>query len=87
MNTNEIRARVLEALGSVAPEADLSTLAGSEDLRDRLDIDSMDFLRLVVALHDTLHVDVPERDYPRMRTLDDCVQYLGSKLSTVGAAR
>lgn len=82
MNTNEIRASVLEALGTVAPEADLSSLGGSSDLRDTLDIDSMDFLRLVVSLHDKLHVDVPERDYPKMRTLDDCVAYLGSKLSS-----
>lgn len=41
----------------------------------------MDFLRFVVGLHDTLHVDVPERDYPKIRTLDTCVAYLEQRLA------
>ena len=46
------------------------------DLRDELDIDSMDFLRFVVDLHARLGVEVPERDYPKIRTLASCVDYL-----------
>jgi acyl carrier protein len=79
MSPDEIRAAVLRSLQSVAPEADLSTLAGTADLRDALDIDSMDFLRFVVGVHEALGVDVPERDYPKIRTLDACVGYLASK--------
>ncbi|HVJ93678.1 MAG TPA: acyl carrier protein [Labilithrix sp.] len=82
MNSADIERAVLHSLKAVAPEADLSTLGRSEDLRDALDIDSMDFLRFVVGLHNTLHVEVPERDYPKIRTLDTCVAYLERKLAT-----
>ena len=82
MKHEEVRAAVLDAIKHVAPEADLAHLIGTEDLRDALDIDSMDFLKLVVQLHDHLRVDVPERDYPKVRTLDACVRYLESKLPT-----
>lgn len=82
MNHADIERAVLRSLKAVAPEADLSTLDHGEDLRDALDIDSMDFLRFVVGLHDTLHVDVPERDYPKIRTLDTCVAYLEERVVT-----
>jgi len=79
MTPEEIKLVVLHSLQAVAPEADLSRLKGTEDLRDALDIDSMDFLRFVVALHEKVHVDIPERDYPKVRTLDGCVAYLTAK--------
>ncbi len=79
MNSQEIRTTVLTCLRSIAPEADLSALPGTADLRDELDIDSMDFLRFVIELHDKLHVDIPEQDYRSIRTLDACVAYLASR--------
>jgi len=82
MNPQEIRSNVLASLADVAPEADPSVLAPNADLRDALDIDSMDFLRFVVSLHDRLHVDIPEKDYPKVRTLEACVEYLTAKLPT-----
>ena len=80
MSPNEIRESVLSSLGQVAPEVDLHSLGGTEDLREALDIDSMDFLRFVVALDKKLGIEIPERDYPRVRTLDSCVAYLAAKL-------
>jgi len=80
MNPQEIRATVLASLADVAPEADPTLLAPNADLRDALDIDSMDFLRFVVCLHDRLHVDIPEKDYSKVRTLEACVSYLATKL-------
>lgn len=56
-----------------------------EDLRDELDIDSMDFLRFVLEIHARLHVDVPERDYPRIRTLKSCIAYLGGRMEPARA--
>ncbi len=53
------------------------------DLREELDIDSVDFLRFVVQLHERLGVSVPEADYPRIRTLDGCVAYLAERSSAV----
>ncbi len=76
MTRDEIRATVLRTLGAIAPEADLSTLKADVSFRDQLDVDSMDLLNFVVALHAALHVDIPEANYPRLATLDGCVDYL-----------
>lgn len=72
----ELRDTALQALGDLAPEADLSAVAGDELLPEVLDLDSFDFLRFVQALHDATGVDVPEVDYPRIATLDGVVEYL-----------
>ena len=78
MTRDEIRATVLRTLGEIAPEADLSTLEGDVSFRDQLDVDSMDLLNFVIALHAALHVDIPEADYPSLATLDGCVNYLAA---------
>lgn len=76
MSSEELRATVLRVLGQIAPEADLSTIQGNVNLRDQLDIDSMDFLNFLIALDKELHVDIPERDYGQLTTLDACLAYL-----------
>jgi acyl carrier protein len=76
MTRDGIRATVLRTLGEIAPEADLSTLKSDVSFRDQLDVDSMDLLNFVIALHAALHVDIPEVDYPKLATLDGCVDYL-----------
>jgi acyl carrier protein len=76
----DIRAVVQEELGNIAPEMDVGAIDPSADLRDALDIDSMDFLRFVTAMHQRLGVDVPETDYPRLFTLDGAVAYLETRL-------
>jgi acyl carrier protein len=86
MTKEEIRSTVLQALESVAPEADLSSIKPLVALRDQLDIDSMDFLNFIIALDKTLHVAVPEADYPKVSTLDGCVEYLVARGSS-GTAR
>ena len=79
MTADEIRAAVLRALSEVAPEADPATLRPDVNLRDQLDIDSMDFLNLVIAIHEELQVDIPEADYARLQTVDDFVDYLAAR--------
>jgi acyl carrier protein len=76
MTQEEIRAAVLRALGTIAPEADLQALDPGADLRDQLDLDSMDILNVAVAVHDLLGIDIPEVDYPKLATLDQAVAYL-----------
>ena len=76
MTAAEIRSIICDVLSGIAPEADLGTLAGGEDLREALDLDSMDFLNFVIALHERTGVDIPEADYPRLRTLDGAITYL-----------
>jgi acyl carrier protein len=68
---------VLRCLGEIAPEADPARVKPDVSFRDQLDLDSMDFLNFVIALHEALGVDVPEVDYPKLATLDGCVGYLG----------
>lgn len=81
MNDDEIKSSVLRLLERIAPESDPRAIDPRADLRDALDIDSMDFLRFVVSVHDALHVDIPEADYPKVRTLDGCVGYVRAKLA------
>ncbi len=78
MTRDEVRATVLRALGEIAPEADLARLPPGASFRAELDLDSMDFLNLVIALHETFGTEIPETDYPRLATLDGCVDYLAS---------
>ena len=76
MNDVDMRSLVLEAVGEVAPEADLDHLDATGDLRDEFDLDSMDLLNVTADLEERLGISIPERDYPKMRTLDDTVAYL-----------
>jgi acyl carrier protein len=69
-----------EELGNIAPEIDLKTIDAGVDLREALDIDSMDFLNFITAIHHRLGIDIPEVDYPKLVTLDGAVQYLEAKL-------
>jgi acyl carrier protein len=77
MTETETKALVYEILREIAPEADLATLLGDEDLREALDLDSMDFMNFVVALHERTGIDIPEADYSKLRTLNAAIAYLG----------
>jgi len=76
MNEAEARLLVLDVLSGIAPEADVTKLSGTEDLGEALDLDSMDFLNLVTALHERTKLDIPETDYPKLATLDGAIAYL-----------
>lgn len=79
MTAEEVRSAVLRSLSEVAPEADAAALRPDVDLREQLDIDSMDFLNFVIGIHERTGVDIPEADYGSLRTLDDLVDYLGAR--------
>jgi acyl carrier protein len=70
------RAAVLESLHRIAPEVDLDAIEPGAELREELDLDSMDFLSFVDAIHDLTGVDIPECDYPSLQTLVTCTAYL-----------
>ena len=76
MTRDEIHAAVVSALGELAPEADLERLAPGAELREALDLDSMDFLRFLQLVAEATGVDVPESDYAKLATLAGCVDYL-----------
>lgn len=75
-----LREVVLRVLGEVAPEADAAAVAGDLDLREELELDSMDILNLAIGLFQVTGVEVPERDYAQIVTIDGCVAYLGERL-------
>lgn len=81
MNETEIRTRVVGVIKSVAPELEEGELRADRPLRDQIDLDSMDWLNVLVALHEKLHVDIPEADYGKLVTLDNLVGYLREKLA------
>ena len=83
MNEADIRIILKEELGNIAPEMDLRQLDPAADLRDALDINSMDFLNFVIALHHRLGLDIPELDYPKLATFEGAVSYLKPKLGAV----
>lgn len=76
MNKEEIRTKALGVLAAVVPELEPAELAPDKSLRDQLDIDSVDFLNIVVGLSKTFGVDIPETDYRHLYTLDSLVAYL-----------
>lgn len=79
MTPDELRKIVVDALARIAPEIDPSAIQPGVSFRDQLDLDSMDVLNFVLALHHRLGVEIPEVDYPRLYTLDGAVAYLVSK--------
>jgi acyl carrier protein len=80
MTRDAIRDAVVKALTSVAPEIDPASLSADEAFRQEFDLDSMDFLNFVIALHASLNVDVPEADYAKLATLNGAVDYLANRL-------
>lgn len=77
MNAPQIRAVVAAVLAGIAPEVDLSTVGDQEDLRDALDLDSMDFLNLVIGLGQRTGRKIRDEDAPRLRTLAGIAAYFG----------
>jgi acyl carrier protein len=81
MTPEQVRQGFLDALGQIAPEGDLDHLRPDRPLRDQLDIDSYDFLQLVIALHERLGIDIPEADYQRLVTLQGALDYLNAAMA------
>lgn len=76
----ELRAQVVDTLSMFAPEADYDALAPDKPLREQIDIDSFDFLNVIIRLHERLGVEIPEADYGELATLDSTLAYLAKKL-------
>jgi acyl carrier protein len=82
MSDIDIKKVIEEELGNIAPEADLTTVDPKADLREALDVDSMDFLNFITAIHQRLGIDIPELDYPKLVTLNGAVTYLTEHLKS-----
>ncbi|MDL2337030.1 MAG: acyl carrier protein [Pseudomonadota bacterium] len=76
MNEQQIRTLAADVLAGIAPEADLATVGDDEDLRDALDLDSMDFLNFVIGLSERTGLKIPEADTARLQTMRGLLAYL-----------
>lgn len=72
---------VRRVMRQVAPEVDLAAVDAGENLQEALDLDSIDFLNLVLGLHEATGLEIPERDYGRVSTLEGMVDYLTTTAS------
>jgi acyl carrier protein len=81
MNKQQIKETVLRILATVAPDADLTLLQPKVSFHDQFDIDSIDFLRLMMELEKALKVTILDFDYPKLSTLQGCVDYLAAQLA------
>jgi acyl carrier protein len=77
-----IRQAVIDAVLTIAPEADFATVLPTKSLREQLDLDSFDYLNVLIALARQLHVEVPEADYGKVETLDGLVGYIAQRVAT-----
>ncbi len=76
MTGEEVREAILSILSDIAPDEDVSSLRDDEKLRDQIDLDSMDFLDIVMELRKRFNIEVPEKDYEHLATMSSCVTYL-----------
>lgn len=81
MSDDELKALILREVGNIAPETDLEQLDLSSNLREQVDLDSMDMLNLLIAIHQATGVDIPEVDYAKMASIDDAVAYLRTRVA------
>jgi len=75
---DEARQLIRSVLHEVAPEADLDEVGAGETLQEALDLDSIDFLNFAIGLHEATGLEIPERDYPQLSTVEGCVAYLAA---------
>lgn len=76
MNEHDIRALAAEVLAGIAPEAELASVGDGEDLREALDLDSMDFLNFVIGLGQKTGLKIPDADTPKLYTMKGLIAYL-----------
>lgn len=80
MNENDILAVIRDELGRLAPEVDFEQANPNQPIQREFDIDSMDFLNFITALHERLGVNVPEPDYAKVATITGARAYLANRL-------
>jgi len=76
LTREQVRAAIFDTLCAIAPEVDPASIAPDEPLRDQVDLDSFDFLNVIIHLHEKLGGEIPESDYGELATLDSAVAYL-----------
>lgn len=83
MENTQVRQHVLDIIADVALDDDVTTIDDGVALRDQLDLDSMDFLDIVMELKKRHKIIVPQEDYPQLASMNSCVEYLGPKFTAL----
>jgi acyl carrier protein len=83
MTSAEIQEAILDILASIAPDEDLSKLDPEVPFRDQMELDSMDFLDIVMELRKRYRVQIPEEDYPALASMKSSVDYLLPRMKDV----
>ena len=83
MNSAEIREEVIDILSDIAPDQDLSQLDDAKSFREQLELDSMDFLDIVMELRKRHRIQIPEDDYINLASMESTVTYLEPMLKDV----
>lgn len=76
MTEEELKGFLCESLALVAPEADFDELSLDENIREKLDIDSFDFLNFLIGIDEKLGIEIPEKDYEKLGSLEQIIAYL-----------
>ncbi|MBW6493994.1 MAG: acyl carrier protein [Burkholderiaceae bacterium] len=79
MKQQEILAGVIETIQGIAPEVEADALVAGKRLRSQVDLDSMDWLNVIIGLHERFQVEIPESDYAQLTSLDAIVSYLAAR--------
>ena len=77
----QVRKIVLDIIAEIAPDTDCTNLKDARPLKDQLGLDSMDFLDIVMELRKKHQIDIPEKDYPQLETMQSCIHYLMPKFN------
>jgi acyl carrier protein len=85
MTKDECKKVVLDIIADIAPDEDLSAVKSEVRLRDQLQLDSMDFLDIVMELRKRYGIEVPEAEYPQLASLESCAEYLTPKFNALPA--
>jgi len=83
MTKDEIRSEVLDILEDIAPDDDLSELVDDKPFREQLELDSMDFLDIVMELRKRHRIQIPEEDYEHLASMDSTVEYLEPRMTHI----
>ena len=86
MTRDDISNVILEIIEDIDEDADFDNLDPDKPLRDQLDLDSMDFLDIVMELRKRYKLQIPEEEYPELSSLNSCVNYLEPKLTALEKA-
>jgi acyl carrier protein len=76
MTATDIRDEIIDILSDIVPDEDLSNLVDDKPLREQIELDSMDFLDIVMELRKRYRIQIPEDDYVHLATMGGTVKYL-----------